>query len=217
MMDGTGKMKEKQIDRRKCKVKICGLTCMEDIVLVNEAHPDYIGFVFWDKSKRRVTKETARKLKSLLDPDIQAVGVFVDEDREVILDLLANGIIDMAQLHGSETEEDICWLKEKSGKQIIRMIRLTEATDYQRLDDTAADYLLFDSGKGSGRTFDWSLAGPVKQYCQKPFFLAGGISPDNAAQAIGQVLPYAIDLSSSLETGGVKDGAKIKQLMAAIQ
>lgn len=212
-----GRMEQQKKDGRKCKVKICGLSRREDIALVNEEWPDYIGFVFWEKSKRRVTKEKAEELKYLLAPSIQAVGVFVDEDREVILDLLANDIIDIAQLHGSETEADIRWLKEKSGKQIIRMVRLTESTDYRKLDDTVADYLLFDSGKGSGKTFDWSLMESVKRYCHKPFFLAGGISADNAKEAIRQVQPYAIDLSSSLETEGVKDGEKIKALMAAIQ
>lgn len=202
---------------RQCKVKICGLSRQEDIMLVNEAGPDYIGFVFWNKSKRRVTKETAAQLKKMLDKSIQAVGVFVDEKPEVILDLLTNDIIDMAQLHGSESEADIRYIREKSGKPVIRMVRLTDTTDYRALDDTAADFLLFDSGKGSGKTFDWRLMEQVKRNCSKPFFLAGGISPDNVSQAIREVKTFAIDLSSSLETDGVKDGEKIRQLMAAIQ
>ena len=123
----------------------------------------------------------------------------------------------MAQLHGSESEADIRYIREKSGKPVIRMVRLTDTTDYRALDDTAADFLLFDSGKGSGKTFDWRLMEQVKRNCSKPFFLAGGISPDNVSQAIREVKPFAIDLSSSLETDGVKDGEKIRQLMAAIQ
>ena len=206
-----------KINSRRCKVKICGLFREEDIAYVNAAMPDFIGFVFWDKSKRRVTKEQAKRLKNKLNPLIQAVGVFVDEEREVVLDLLKEGIIDIAQLHGSETEEYIRWLKEKSGRPVIRMIRLARDTDYDMLEQTAADYLLFDSGLGSGRTFDWSLIERVKGHCHKPFFLAGGLGEDNADEAIRQVAPFALDMSSSLETDGVKDEEKIKRLMMVIQ
>lgn len=202
---------------RVVKVKICGLFRPEDIAYVNEVKPDFIGFVFWDKSKRRVTKEQARHLKEMLDPSIKAVGVFVDEENAVILDLLAEGIIDIAQLHGHEREEDVSYIKEKSAKPVIRMVKLTEDTDVEVLNQMKADYLLFDSGKGCGKIFDWSLMDRIKQNCQKPFFLAGGIGPDNATQAIKQIHPFALDMSSSLETDGVKDLKKMKMLMQQIQ
>lgn len=202
---------------RACKVKICGLFRQEDIDYVNEVKPDFIGFVFWDKSKRRVTKEQARELKSLLDKSIKAVGVFVDEDKDVILDLLQEEIIDIAQLHGTETEEDVLYLKEKSHKPVIRMVKLTDETDPMALNEMSADYLLFDSGKGCGKIFDWSLVKRVQAECEKPFFLAGGIGPENAKDAIMQVKPFAIDMSSSLETDGVKDLEKMKKLMQMVQ
>lgn len=202
---------------RMCKVKICGLFRQEDIEYANEVKPDYIGFVFWPRSKRRVTEEQAACLKKSLDKDILAVGVFVDEQREVILRLLREGIIDIAQLHGSETEEDVRYIKEQSGKPVIRMVRLSEETDYEELNNMAADYLLFDSGMGGGKTFDWRLLEPVKKSCRKPFFLAGGIGPENVKEAVKMGNPYAIDLSSGLETDGVKDFEKMKRLMDQIK
>lgn len=206
-----------QTDKRICRVKICGLFREEDIAYANTSRPDYIGFVFWEKSKRRVTKEQARSLRQLLEPSIQAVGVFVDEKKETVLGLLQEGIIDAAQLHGSETEQYIRWLKERSPKPVIRMVRLTEQTDCRNLNNIAADYLLFDSGMGGGKTFDWKLLEPVKMQCQKPFFLAGGLGPDNVAEAVRQIQPYAVDMSSSLETDGVKDAEKIRRLMEIIK
>lgn len=198
---------------RICKVKMCGLFRTEDIDYVNEIKPDYIGFVFWEKSKRRVTKEQAAALKEKLDPTIKAVGVFVDEDNEVILKLLAENIIDIAQLHGMESEDDVRYIKEESAKPVIRMVKLSEHTDYDALNEMEADYLLFDSGRGCGKVFDWNLLKQVQEKCRKPFFLAGGIGPENAKEAVMQVKPYAIDLSSGLETNGVKDLAKMRALM----
>jgi len=194
------------------KIKMCGLKRMVDIEYANEIKPDFIGFVFWDKSKRNVTKEQARELKDNLIPDIKAVGVFVDADREFVLDLLNEGIIDIAQLHGSEDDEYLKWLKERTDKELIRMIHLTDDTDYSMLNQVCADYLLFDSGKGSGKTFDWKYMEQVKKYCTKPYFLAGGINAFNVVEAIEKTTPFGIDLSSSLETDGVKDYQKMKEM-----
>ncbi len=196
------------------KIKICGLKRLEDIEIVNKYKPDYIGFVFAD-SKRKVTHDLAGKMKKKLDSSIQSVGVFVDADIEEILKLYDNGTIDIVQLHGSESEEYIKNLKQKSNYQlkIINAIEMSDEKDLLEYDDTLADYLLLDSGKGSGKTFDWRL---IRKDLKKEFFLAGGLNVDNIALAIEEFSPYAIDLSSSLETDGYKDEMKIKEVMEAI-
>ncbi len=196
------------------KIKICGLKRLEDIEIVNKYKPDYIGFVFAD-SKRKVSHELASDLKKNLNSDIISVGVFVDADSNEIIELFNSGIIDMAQLHGSESEDYIRNLKEKTNYKlkIINAIEMSDKKDLLEYDNSIADYLLLDSGKGSGKTFDWSL---IRDDLDKEFFLAGGIDILNVRQAIDNFNPYAIDLSSSLETDGFKDENKIKEIMEVI-
>lgn len=196
------------------KIKICGLRRLEDIEIVNKYKPDYIGFVFAD-SKRKVTHDLADKMKKKLDSSIESVGVFVDADIEEILKLYDDGIIDIVQLHGSESEEYIKNLKQKSNYQlkIINAIEMSGEKDLLEYDDSLADYLLLDSGKGSGKTFDWRL---IRKDLKKEFFLAGGLNANNITLAVEEFNPYAIDLSSSLETDGYKDEMKIKEVMEAI-
>ena len=196
------------------KIKICGIRRFEDIEMVNRYKPDYIGFVFAD-SKRKVSHDLAKELKDNLDSDIISVGVFVDSPKDEILELFGEGIIEVAQLHGSESEEYIQDLKEKTdGKlKIINAIEMTPEVDLLEYNGSNSDYLLLDSGKGSGKTFDWSL---IRNDLKKEFFLAGGLDSENASQAIEEFNPYAIDLSSSLETDGFKDENKIKEIMEVI-
>ena len=197
------------------KIKICGLRRLEDIDIVNRFNPDYIGFVFAD-SKRQVSHELASQLKANLSPDIVSVGVFVDADCSEILSLYDDGVIEIAQLHGLESEDYIKYLKENTndGLKIIKAIEMSENEDLSEYDDSAADYLLLDSGKGSGKTFDWHL---IRHDLKKEFFLAGGINSDNVIEAVEQFNPFAIDLSSSLETDGYKDENKIKEIMEVIR
>ena len=197
------------------KIKICGIKRLEDIGIVNKYKPDYIGFVFAE-SKRKVTHDLAYRLKQDLDADIIAVGVFVDSPVEEIVELFEGGIIEMAQLHGSESEQYIQNLKQRTDDElkIINAIEISKETDLSKFDNSQSDYLLFDSGKGSGKTFDWNL---IKKDIKKEFFLAGGLSSSNVMEAIEQFYPYAIDLSSSLETDGVKDENKIKEIMELIR
>lgn len=196
------------------KIKICGLRRLDDIEIVNKYKPDYIGFVFAD-SKRKVSHEQASKMKDYLSSDIISVGVFVNADCEEILKLYNDGIIDMAQLHGDENEEYINYLKEKTNNElkIIKAIEMSHDNDLFNYDDSQADFLLLDSGKGSGKTFDWSL---IRKDLKKEFFLAGGINSENVVQAIDEFSPYAIDLSSSLEVDGYKDEKKVKEIMEVI-
>ncbi len=196
------------------KVKICGIRRMEDIEIVNRYNPDYIGFVFAD-SKRRVSHDLAYELKLNLDSDIISVGVFVDASMDEILKLFDEGVIEIAQLHGSESEEYILNLKKKTNNElkIIKAIEMSEDVDLLKYNTSHADYLLLDSGKGSGKTFDWRL---IESGLEKEFFLAGGLDSSNVCDAIREFEPYAIDLSSSLEVDGFKDEEKIKEIMEVI-
>ena len=197
------------------KIKICGIKRLKDIEIVNKYLPDYIGFVF-AQSKRKVTHDLAFKLRDNLNPNIIPVGVFVDSPVDEVVELFSDGVIEIAQLHGSESEEYIQELKKKTGGRlkIIKAIEISQSTDLTYYDNSSADYLLFDSGKGSGRTFDWDL---IRKDIKKEFFLAGGLSSSNVMDAIGKFNPYAVDLSSSLETDGVKDENKIKEIMELIR
>ena len=132
-----------------CKVKICGLRREEDICCVNAYLPDYIGFVFYPESKRYVTGEQAQKLKEKLDPRIRAVGVFVNADPDEVIALLQKSIIDIAQLHGQESEEQLRKIREQTGKPVIHAVKVTEETDLQKAYQTDADYILLDNGMGS--------------------------------------------------------------------
>ncbi len=196
------------------KIKICGIRRLEDIRIVNRYKPDYIGFVFAD-SKRQVSHDLASKLKGNLDSDIISVGVFVDAEPEEIIELFGSGVIEIAQLHGNESEDYINDLKEKTDGElkVIKAVEMSKDNDLSYYDNLNVDYLLLDSGKGSGKTFDWRL---IKSDLKKDFFLAGGIDSTNVKQAIEQFNPYAIDLSSSLETDGFKDENKIKEIMEVI-
>ena len=206
-------------EKETTAIKICGLTRTEDMAYVNEMKPEYIGFVFWQKSKRAVNIAQARKLKHKLDPDIQAVGVFVNEDPERIIELLKQDIIDIAQLHGEESEEQIQRIRLETGKPVIRAIKIKGKEDIanqiEKLN-TEADYLLIDSGMGSGETFDWDIMGAMPKI-EKPFFLAGGLNPDNVQEAIRQIHPYGVDVSSGVETDGKKDREKIEKIIRRVR
>lgn len=199
------------------KIKICGLSRQADIAIVNMVLPDYIGFVF-AKSRRQVTKEQAAILKSSLNPKITAVGVFVNEDPGQILRLCDAHIIDMIQLHGDENETYIDDLKRKTACPIIKAIRVRNGEDIRQAAQYPSDYLLFDTYLeqaygGGGKSFDWSL---LKEN-QNTYFLAGGLDSDNVLQAIKSCSPYCIDVSSGVETDGVKDADKIIDIIKKIR
>ena len=208
------------------KIKICGMRRSEDIEMANRYKPDYIGFVFAD-SPRKVSYGQAKELSSLLSDDIVPVGVFVNEHMKLIVDLFKDGIIEMAQLHGDEDEKYIRNLKDKSieetGKQIpvINAIEIKEGADYDdellKWRDSASDYFILDSGKGSGKTFDWSLLDKESEFFENSIFLAGGLNSENLALAIEEFNPFAVDLSSSVETDGFKDEKKIKKIIEIME
>lgn len=193
------------------KIKICGLSRLADIEAVNAARPGYIGFVFAE-SRRKVTPAEAARLKARLSPAILTVGVFVNTPPETILSLTAAGIIDWIQLHGSESPETIRFLKEKSGRPVLKAFSIQTPTDLELAAATSADFPLLDNGKGgTGETFDWELL----SHFPRPYFLAGGLTPENLPEAIFRFSPYAVDLSSGVETDGKKDPQKIFRAVEA--
>ena len=192
------------------KIKLCGLSRESDIFAANALMPEYVGFVFWGKSKRYVSPETAETLRKMLAPEILSVGVFVDEDPENIAALTQRGIIDMIQLHGHENEEYISRLRTLTGKNIIKAFKSGEVRK------TSADYVMIDSGMGTGKTFDWSACS-ITQNITSPLFIAGGLTPENAAQAIQIFHPFAVDVSSGIETNGVKNIEKMTAFVEAVR
>ncbi|AMK16385.1 phosphoribosylanthranilate isomerase [Methanobrevibacter olleyae] len=224
------------------KLKICGLRRVKDIDIVNKYNIDYIGFVF-AKSPRQVSFNQAKELSGLLKEDIIPVGVFVNEDLKFIVDLFKEGIIEIAQLHGDEDEKYIQNLKSISYEITGREIKVIKSIEIKNNDennkkyddnnqinndidfnekllewrDSVSDYFILDSGKGSGNTFNWNLIDKDNEMLKKPFFLAGGLNSENIGLAIKEFNPYAVDLSSGVETEGFKDEEKIKQIVEILE
>ena len=202
------------------KIKICGIRRVKDIEIVNKYLPDFIGFVFYKKSHRNISFKEAKYLSSKLDDKITPVGVFVNEKPQNIVKLFKSNTIEIAQLHGSEDEEYIKDLKElakaETGRdlKIIKTIIFDENKDFEIELHPNSDYYLFDSGMGSGKTFNWQL---IHKNLDKPFFLAGGLNEDNILYAIEEVKPFAIDISSSTETNNFKDENKIKKIIEIVK
>ncbi|MBR1440429.1 MAG: phosphoribosylanthranilate isomerase [Lachnospiraceae bacterium] len=193
--------------RNKVRIKFCGMRSLQDIETANNIGCDYVGFVFAKKSKRYINEETAAELKKALNPEIKAVGVFVDEEPQIVARLLNTGVIDIAQLHGREEEDDIGELRKLTGnKPVIKAFRITSKEDVKAANKSTADLVLVDAGAGEGKTFDWSLLSEMK----RPYLLAGGLSPENVGDAIQRIHPYGVDVSSGIETGGVKDPEKMR-------
>ena len=195
------------------KIKICGLSRLCDVEAVNICRPDYAGFVFAPESRRRISFETAKELRARLAPEIQAVGVFVGEKCETIAALLNGGVIDVAQLHGGEDENFIARLRKYTNKPIIQAFRVGTAGDAERAEQSSADYILLDSGAGSGKVFDWELLRGIR----RPYFLAGGLTCGNVRGAVRALHPFAADVSSGVETGGLKDKTKIAAFVNAVR
>ncbi|MDR0556730.1 MAG: phosphoribosylanthranilate isomerase [Treponema sp.] len=192
-------------------IKICGLFREDDVSFANDARPDYIGFVF-AKSRRAVSIRQAASLREKLDPAIVPVGVFVNARPELPISLARDGVIDAAQLHGDEDEAYIAHVKAETGVPVIRAILAPSRAGIEAGEKSAADYLLLDSGAGSGKRFDWSVIGG----CNKPYFLAGGIDAATIAEALSY-RPFGVDVSSGVETGGVKDRAKMIALVRTVR
>lgn len=196
----------------KTRIKLCGMWREVDIEGVNAARPDYVGFVIdFPKSKRSLTRERVAQLSSQVDDRIVRVGVFVDEPQEFVAELFDAGTIDVAQLHGHEDEEYIARLRAITDVRIWQAFQVRDAAATERARASSADMVVVDAGQGTGRAFDWSLV----QGLDRDFILAGGLGPDNVAAAIEQVRPWGVDMSSGIETDGVKDPEKMRAAVAA--
>lgn len=195
------------------KIKICGLSRVCDIQCVNEFQPDYVGFVF-AKSRRQITKEHAITLRMSLDESIEVVGVFVDELPQIVGQYAEDGIIDIVQLHGHEDETYINNLRYRTGAEIIKAFSISSKEDIIKANACSADYVLLDHGAGgTGKQFDWSLLDGM----ERPYFLAGGLKPENVEDAVKTAHPYALDISSGVETDGFKDPFKIEECIRRIR
>ena len=200
------------------KIKICGLKRREDIDYINICKPDYVGFVFAG-TKRKITVEQAKEFSGLVLPEIAKVGVFVNEDVNVISNLIQEQVIDVVQLHGDEDEKYISILREKMKRgKLIKAIRVASPECLCNCNQWNVDFLLFDTFNnqeygGTGEAFDWSMI----QNVEKPFFLAGGINLTNVDLAIKSLHPYAVDVSSAVETDGFKDRDKIMALISKVR
>ena len=195
------------------KIKLCGLSRACDIEEANRLQPDYIGFVFAKKSSRFVTPEQAGELKKQLRPEIRAVGVFVNETPEAVAALLNSGVIDLAQLHGSEDAEYIRRLRDLTDSPLVQAFRIRSKEDLIRAEASAADEILLDAGAGTGTVFDWSLLKNIG----RRYFLAGGLNPENVRAAIRDLHPYGVDVSSGIETDALKDRTKMAAFVAAVR
>ncbi|MGM9653069.1 MAG: phosphoribosylanthranilate isomerase [Eubacteriales bacterium] len=196
------------------KIKMCGLSRPCDIEEANRLRVEYVGFVFAPGSRRYVSPEKAAALKRLLSPGIRAVGVFVRESCEKVAELLNGGVIDIAQLHGGESDEYIRRLRTLTDKPLLHAFRIGSAQDADAAAQSSADCILLDSGSGgTGTAFEWELIRELR----RPYFLAGGLSADNVGAAIRALHPYAVDVSSGIENGGYKDPRRMAAFAAAVR
>lgn len=190
------------------KFKFCGLNRECDIDFANEIRPDYIGFVFAKKSRRYISPDYALKLRNRLNNGILPVGVFVNDPIDSLVSIAKSGAISLIQLHGNEDEQYIADLRKLTDLPIIKAFSVRNKDDLAAAEFCSADYLLLDSGSGgTGDKFDWRL---LKDF-PREYFLAGGLNPENVAAAVGKYNPYAVDVSSGIETDGFKDFDKMKR------
>ena len=183
------------------KIKLCGMFRDCDIDYANEAKPDYVGFILgFPKSHRNIDAETARRLRSRLDTGIKAVGVFVNSPETTCAEYADCGIIDVIQLHGDEDADFIRRLRELTSAPIIKAAKIRTPEDIGRVQALGADYVLLDGAE-----------------IRQPFFLAGGLTPENLRQAAESVRPYCVDLSSGVETDRLKDREKMLEAVRVIR
>ncbi len=202
---------------RNVKIKICGMTRVEDALKAAEFGADAVGFIFYKKSPRAVTDKMVREMVSALPPFVQRVGVFVNEKAERINALVSRLGLDIVQLHGDETPA-FC---RKIEVRVVKAVRMQDPSVLERLADYPVDGFLLDTFHpgaygGTGEVFDWRLAKKGKRL--GPVILAGGLNPDNVSAAIRQVGPYGVDVCSGVEKKpGVKDFKKMRAFVSAVR
>ena len=199
------------------KIKICGLKTIEDIEAVNRWKPDFAGFVF-ASGKRQITPGQAAELRRALDPKIQAVGVFVNAPPEEAAALAEAEVIQYIQLHGDEDAAYMEALRKQTDKPLIKAVAARSREEILEAEKLPCEYLLLDAYKkgspgGNGETFDWKIIPPL----EKPWFLAGGLSPENVEQAIKICRPFGVDVSSGVEIQGKKSEQRIREFIEKVR
>jgi phosphoribosylanthranilate isomerase len=202
------------------KVKICGITNLEDALTATGAGADVLGFILYPKSKRFIKAKDVRKITLNLPPFILKVGVFVNEDPRNVLEILSYAHLDFAQLHGDETPEECEYI---GANRVIKVFRLKEVSEVEKIEPYIGkiraillDTYSKDSYGGTGKTFNWEIAKAVKERFDIPVILSGGLNLENVAKAIREVNPYAVDVSSGVETEpGKKDYKKVEAFVKA--
>ena len=193
-------------------VKLCGLRSIDDIRYANEAGPDMAGMIVSPGFRRSITKELAKDMVDGLSDGIRSVGVFVDHDPEELTDIAGYAGFDIVQLHGSEDEDYISFVKEMSGVPVIKSFGISDE-QLSAARRTSADMVLIDPGRGSGETFDLALLNGIG----RSIIIAGGLTPDNVGEAIFTACPYGVDTSSGIETDGSKDRQKMIGFVSAVR
>ena len=194
-------------------VKLCGLTSVEDVRAVLTVKPDYAGTVLSAGFRRTVEYSFFAEMSAMLEGSgIKRVGVFVNEHEDSICERFADKL-DLIQLHGNEDNDYIRRIKERTGKPVIKAFTVRSSADISAAGECAADFVLLDSGTGTGKAFDYSLIKGIS----RPFFLAGGLNPDNVAEAVREFAPFAVDTSSGIETNGKKDITKMSAFLKAVR
>lgn len=206
-------------------VKLCGMSRPEDIEAALRVRPDYVGFIVdFPKSHRSVSVNQLLRLCQQLDDGqagsdealrISKVAVFVDKPAAQVAKIAQQANLNCVQLHGSESDAYIDELRALLPGEctIIKAFRIRSVEDAARAEASRADVVLLDSGQGSGQQFDWSLV----KHVARPFLLAGGLTPENVTQAIEEVHPWGVDMSSGIETNKVKDPAKMKKAVEEVR
>jgi len=196
------------------RIKFCGLRREEDVKKAASLGADFFGFILSARFKRYIEPEEVARLKKYVPSSAKTVGVFVDEEPGYVAEFAELADLDMIQLHGNEDEAYIAEIKEKTGLPIIKMIKPESIDDIISARQSPADLILLDSGAGgTGKVFDWSLA----ESLGRDYILAGGLTPDNVAGAVERLKPFAVDVSSGVETEGIKDLAKMKAFAAEVR
>ncbi|MCR5488629.1 MAG: phosphoribosylanthranilate isomerase [Saccharofermentans sp.] len=195
------------------KIKFCGLRLEEDVKLAASLDADFMGFILSERFRRYVSPDEVSRLKQFVPSKTKTVGVFVDEPEDYVIACAKQADLDMIQLHGCEADAYIADIKEKTGLPVIKMIKPVSESDIIAARHCVADLILLDSGTGTGKVFDWSLIRDL----DRDYILAGGLTPDNVGDAVERLKPFAVDVSSGVETEGIKDFSKMKAFASEVR
>lgn len=187
------------------RVKICGIKTPEDVEIINELKPEYVTFSFFKTSLNYIPYEKAKKLKEMLDKDIKVVGVFVNENTKIVASVANDDLLDLIEFHGNEGPGEIERIRAFTQKPIIQGFRIKSRSDIEVAVDSLADNILLYSDIENGVALDWKLLSGIT----RPYFLAGGLNTDNLEKAIKICHPFAVSVTTGVETDGVKDREKM--------